>query len=99
MKIITNNVPRKLLCYHDIPAVKQSDFNYLETGEQFSPRFVKYKCEYHDTHEFMRVEGLRYPAHNPLKGWDGVQSDTYFSGVLFKWSDNYEYVIVGRYYS
>ncbi len=95
MEIITNNTPRELVCFLDIPAAKQDDFDYLDTDEHCSPRFVKYKGEYYDTFEFTRVGG----TSNPLKGWDGVQSDTFFSGVLIKWRDEYEAVIVGRYYS
>jgi hypothetical protein len=33
-----------------------------------------------------------------FKGWNGVQSDSFFSGVLFKFINDYD-VIVGRYYS
>jgi hypothetical protein len=34
---------------------------------------------------------------SPMASWSGVQSETFFSGVLFKWANDYD-VIVGRYY-
>jgi hypothetical protein len=33
-----------------------------------------------------------------FKGWNGIVTESFFSGILVKWVDNYEGVIVGRYY-
>ena len=91
MEIITNNVPRDLLCWHDLTPEEREDFDYIKESEEFDYRFFRYKGEVYDSHEFER-------APDSFKGWDGYQSDTYFSGVLVKYTKDYYQIIAGRYY-
>jgi hypothetical protein len=88
--IITNNVPRDVLYSHELPAKELAEFDYLDNPEEAS--FFRYKGEVYDLGEFMRGGG-------ELSAWDGYQSDSYFSGILVKYAQDNERVIVGRYYS
>jgi hypothetical protein len=70
------------------------DWNLIARGED-SASFVRYKGELYDLGDFMRVpEGM-------FHWWDGYISDSFFSGILIKHvpEDNFETVIVGRYYA
>lgn len=92
MQIITNNVPRPMLALWELPADMQKEFDYV-LPDDGSCRFVKYKGEWMDCFDMMRV--LFVPN---FKGWHGYASDSYFSGTLVRFVDD-DQVIVGRYYS
>jgi len=87
MEITTNNQPRELVAFEDLPESECEDF---AGRDRFFPRFFCYRGAWYDVGEFVRAE---------IASWDGVQSDTYFSGVLIRYVDDCERVIVGRYYS
>jgi hypothetical protein len=93
MKIITNNIPRQLIYGYELTEEEKKDFDYL--GEDIDGHdFFRYKGNVYDPDEFMRIEN-----NSELKNWDGYSSDTYFSGVLIKYTQDNESVIVGRYFS
>ena len=91
MNIITNNRARPLQSFLDLPAKAQADFDYIDVADWFDLRFVQYKGCWYDVCD---TDG-RVP--DVFKEWDGIVSETFFSGVLFKWANDYD-VIVGRYY-
>ena len=94
LQIITNNQPREFIYGFELPKSKRKDFDYMKTDEEFNNnQFVKYRGDYYDLNEFMRIEN-----NSDLKDWDGYSSDTYFSGILIKFCDDNDYVIMGRYY-
>lgn len=98
MKIITNNVPRNTIDAYELTEKERQEFDYLDweaidEGNESGPLFFRYKCQLYNTGEFMRTES------EELKDWQGISADGYFSGVLVKFSDDMEQVIVGRYYS
>lgn len=92
MNIITNNRKRPLLALYELPEDAQKDFEYV-LPDDTTYRFVRYSGVWYDTHDCMRVEG-----YANFKGWHGYASDSYFSGVLFKFVGDDE-VIVGRYFT
>ena len=108
MEIRTNWVPRELLSWHEIPAREQEYFDYLDDDTKFQPRFVEYKGEFHDaidtqyitTHDGRGYMGwaMRVDENSPLAKWDTIASDSYFSGMLFKFTTD-DRCIVGRYFS
>lgn len=102
LTIITNNRPRDLLCLADIPKhIAIDEFGYIDSGEFYTPRIVAYRGAFYDVNEFTRTPNNE-PARqelNDLSAWDGYQSNSYFSGVVLRYVDNFERVIVGRYYS
>jgi hypothetical protein len=87
MKITTNNQYRDTLSAYDLTSKELESFNYLEEGEG---SFIRYKGRVWDLGEFIRTD---------LKGWDGISSDTYFSGAVIKLSEDGEAVKVGYVYS
>jgi hypothetical protein len=100
LQIITNNVPRDVLEAHELSAEERADFDYLdwsaiERGED-SASFVRYKGELLDLGDLERTNSLMDPA---FSAWDGYRSDSFFSGVLMRWAEGFEAVVMGRYYS
>jgi hypothetical protein len=93
-KIVTNKHPRELLALHEIPAEKQSDFDYIDKEERFSPRLFKYRDEYYDIGDIMRVDPEVFGEY-----WHAALYETYFSGILIHVCDNNEAVIIGHYFS
>jgi len=92
MNIITNNHPRPLACLAELPAKVRADFDYV--SEQLSPRFVQYKGHWYDVYDSQAC-GVGF---DQFKGWDGIVSETFFSGVLFRFADE-DQVIVGQYFA
>ena len=107
MQIITNWTPRRLECLQDLPESKQSDFGYVD--DDCSLRFVCYRGEWHDVFDAQRIEpntgrtspmgwAMRVHAGSPLCLFDSIESDSYFSGLLYRFGGD-ETVIVARYFS
>ena len=87
MKIITNNIPRPLACFLDLPEKIRQDFDYID--DSYDLRFVQYKSVWYDVWDSMNCPWFEAPAatRHAFSGWDGYISDSYFSGVLFKFAD------------
>ena len=97
--IRTNHHTYDLKCWHDLPSkVAGQDFGYLPDEERYCLRFVRYKGEWYDIGDMMRLEGL---FSKEMRGWDQYQSNTYFSGILIKYvpGSDWEQVICGTYFS
>jgi hypothetical protein len=92
MNIITNNRPRPLACLVDLPAKVQEDFDYLNDPHEY--RLVQYKSHWYDVYDSQSI--TRELGFDQFKGWHGIQSDSFFSGILFRLVGDDE-VIVGRY--
>lgn len=85
MRIITNNVPRKLHLLAALPPRVCKDFGYVSVTDD-TPRMVLYKGVWYDVLDSQTPHGL--PADSPLHQWDGFISDSFFSGVVFKFADD-----------
>jgi hypothetical protein len=97
--ITTNNQPRELLYLCDFSEVEQqqirSDYDWMEPDDiDCNFGFFKYRSNVYHLQDFMRAEG-----NNAFQGWDGYHSDSYFSGVLIRLTEDCESVVVGRYCS
>lgn len=97
--VITNNVPRDVVEAWELTLKEREEFDYLdweaiEKGED-SASFVRYKGEVYDLGEFTRYTGLD-PG---LRKWHGICTETFFSGILIRYLDHFEQVVVGRYYA
>lgn len=108
--IKTNNQPRAVIYGFELTEKEQKEFDYLdfesEEGNGVFATFFRYKGELYNLADFVRIEeqGKRtnaftseYPKGHPLLKWDGICSDSYFSGLVVKLKDNGESVIVGMY--
>lgn len=107
MKITTTNRPKEMVCFFDLPKKAQSDFDYVEGDNRYSPRFVKYRNAFYDVYDTQRITihngspmgwSMVVQHDNPLSKWDAIVSETYFSGILFK-SNSDDMVICGSYVS
>ena len=100
LKIKTNNRPRDLQTIFDYSIPQQvkirKQFDYCTEEELAELALFDYKGTIYNLNDFMRMEG-----DNPLKeqGWEGYSSDSYFSGVCLRFTEDNEQVIVGTYLS
>ena len=100
MKITTNHKFRDLLSFWDLTPKELKDFDYIENMEDNGiSRFFRYRESVYDANEFMRIPDSLHWQGGELINWHGYQSDSYFSGVLIRYSEDYESVKVGSYFS
>lgn len=95
VKVTTNNVPRVVIDAWELTAKEREDFDYVdwagvEDGTS-GASFFRYRGELYDLGEFERAT----PA---VPGWDGMQSDSHFSGIVVRYAnESCETVVVGTY--
>ena len=90
MNIITNHQYRNMLYGYQLTDKQRAEFDYIEDIDFHY--FFEYKGDIYDPDEFMRCS-------DDLSDWDGVQSDSYFSGIVIKYSNDMEQVKIGRYFT
>jgi hypothetical protein len=98
MEIRTNNVPRDIIDAGELSAEERREFDWLDWDALYegsaSASFFRYKGQVYFLEEFMRCDH----AYG-IADWDGYYSDSMFSGILVKYADHGERVIVGQYFS
>ena len=99
MQIITNNKPRHIIYGFELSDKEKEQFDYLNDIDEC--KFFRYKGEIYDLGEFMQIDQsiAPHPQRSGWENWQGYSSDSYFSGVLVRYTSDYESIIVGRYYS
>lgn len=105
MRVTTNNVPRDVVEAYELTPTERAEFDYLdwaaiERGED-SASFFRYRGNVYDLGEFSSSWGLSRESGMPadLASWHGYISDSYFSGIVVRYTDDHERVIVGTFYS
>lgn len=115
---ITSNFQVHPLCtFDDLPTKVREDFDYVPADERQSDRFVQYRGSWYDTGDVERITvepnhqafGFNVPKGDPLAQWDGIWSESHWSGVVFRYlrgdlrdtyaPDDYGYVQIGRVFS
>ena len=81
MRVITNNQPRRLHLLAALPPRVQREFEYISIDDDL-PRMVQYRGVWYDVCDSVYPGGL--PADNPLRAWDALIIDSFFSGVVFR---------------
>lgn len=108
LNIRTDNKFRDLVSWIELPEKWQKEFAYVADEDRYSPRFVKYKGQYYDTCDTQRIttEGgafagwaMQVKPDDPLAKWHAIASDSFFSGMVFKFDEDFEKVVVGVYTS
>lgn len=100
MKIKTNNIPRHLVYGYELTKKESAEFDYLSPEELNEREFVRYKGQVYDMGEFMRIDKTMAP-HTQRDGgenWHGYSSDSFFSGVLVRVSNDGESVVMASYF-
>lgn len=99
VRITTNNVPRLLIDSYQLSEKEREEFDYVdwqgvEEGRE-SATFFRYRGRLYDLGEF------QYTGQTGnFSGWDGYQSDSFFSGIVVRYvKDDTDYVVVGTYYA
>ena len=99
MQIRTNHQSRPVLYGFELTDTEKQNFDYLENLDDST--FFRFKGQVYNLGEFVRIKPPIAP-HTQREGfenWHGYASDSYFSGILVKYVDNYERVIVAQYFS
>lgn len=103
--IITNNHRREVIDAWQLTPKERAEFDYLdwekiEAGSE-SASFFRYHGQLYDLDEFSAFWGLHRDGGLPdwAAGWEGYISDSFFSGMLVKYVDENEWVVVARFYS
>ena len=95
LTIKTNNVPRPIIYGYELTDKERSEFDYYDSADLDYATFFRYKGSIYDLDEFMLVTDTM----KSFRSWDGYCSDSFFSGILVRYSDDFESVIVATYYS
>lgn len=89
MTIKTNHHFRPLLYWHDLNDAEQAEHED-DYGAVRHARFFRYRNWLYDLNDFLYVG-----QEHSLYGWDGYKNESFFSSVVFKYSDDYDAVKVG----
>lgn len=99
VKIFGNNHDVPIIYGYQLSDKWKKEFDYYDNEEELDgATFFKYKGWIFDLCEFIAIRGNHPFEECPIK-FDGYKSDTFFSGVLIKLSDDGESVKVYTYYS
>ena len=101
MKIKTNNVPRDVLHWWDLTDAERAEFDYLDSDDrQNFASFFRYRGVVYDLGELIRIDKTvaPHPQRQGWEDWDGYHSNSYFSGILVRYVDGWQRVIVATYY-
>ena len=93
MTIKTNNVPRDVVYWYELTDAERAEFDYLDSDDaQSDASFFRHRGNVYDLGEFMRTpEGM-------FEDWDGYRSDSFFSGILIRYVEDCDRVIIATYY-
>jgi hypothetical protein len=98
MTIKTNRHHYPILNWVDLSPEEQSNFDYLNSEDrQAEAEFFRYRGNVYDLGEFIHPQSFN--CETEFLKWDGYQSDSFFSGILIKFVDGFESVIVATYFS
>jgi len=99
MDIATNNHWRPMLYWYELSDTERQEFDYLDSDACEFARFARYKSRVYDLGEFVHVDPTMQVHHPEFGAWQGYQSDSFFSGVLVRYSDDFEQCQLGTYIS
>jgi hypothetical protein len=85
VKYITNGQWRNLTYGYELTEAERADFDYIEAEEFDTHDFLRYRGRIYDMDDFLYTDDPRF---------DGVLTDTYFSGIGVKMSDDGDQVVV-----
>jgi len=99
--IHTNNVPRPVLYGYELTVAERAELDYLSDEEISERNFARYRGNIHDIGDFVTTSPgpWNFGLPSEFEGWDGYQSDSFFSGILVRYVDDNEAVVMGWYSS
>lgn len=102
IRIITDHKWRDLKYGYELAPKWRKEFTWIDSAEFDLTEFVVYRKWVYPVSEFMALNRGSFtntPADSPLAAWDGYISDSFFSGVVVRFSRDCEQVQVGRFIS
>lgn len=104
LRIKTNHIPRNIIESYELSYDERLEFDYLnweaiDLGED-SASFFRYKGILYDLSEFSADWGITKGSGLPesLCHWSGYISDSFFSGIVVRYSSDMESVVVGTFF-
>lgn len=98
MTIKTNNRFRDLIHWYDLSEKERKEFDYLDTEDrQAEAEFVRYRGWIYDLGEFQIIP--RNCNWIGFEKWSGYLSDSYFSGIVIRYANDFEQVVCGTFFS
>ena len=91
MNIITNNHWHNFLYGYELSEKEKEDFDYIDDID--SHDFIRYRGVLYDPSEFLCC------PESLFKTWDGYHGDTFFSGVVLRYSPGCIEYQIGTYIS
>jgi hypothetical protein len=96
LTVKTNNVPRDLISAFELNSAQykelRKEFDWMDDADFDSAMFFKYRGQVYALADFLRTGGDLL-----AQGWQGILSDTYFSGLVVKIVESCERIVVGRF--
>lgn len=95
LTIITNNHERQFKYRNEVPdEVLSSDFDYQD--EDTFDGYFQYRGNWYHLDMFMRIDNHKDAV---FSSWHGYSSDSFFSGIVIRISDDVETYQIGLYLS
>ena len=94
MIIKTDHKWKTLLYGYELTEKERREFDYLTADEIACGSFIRYKGLVYDVGDFMRVPN----GMEGFRGWHGYSSDSFFSGIVVKISNDNDQYMIGTYY-
>lgn len=98
-----------VVSWAELPEADRKWFDYVtDESEQWSARFARFEDSWHDLNEFSVIvkagertgpffTGLAVDEDDPLRHWDAIATDSYFSAVVIcNWDTDENTVDIGR---
>lgn len=107
VKVITNNHIRSMHYLWELSEREQEivkhEFDWINTNDTVSweeEQFIKYRDNWYCLSDFMSLHNKFYCPNPPdfMQGWDGYLSDSFYSGILIRLSDDHDYCVMATYY-
>jgi len=96
LTIRTDNKWKQFKYGDEVPeSVMRDQFDHLDEDEAYDS-FFQYRGYWYHLSDFMRIDP---GAPREMRKWDGYLSDSYFSGVVIKVSEDGEEYMVGTFMS
>lgn len=96
LKIITNHRWREFISGFELTEKEKKEFDYMSKEEIEEGTFFRYRNWIYTLGDFMRIDKGMF---EDFADWNGYASDSFFSGVLIKISDDGDQYQIATYIS
>jgi hypothetical protein len=94
LTIITDHKWKQFIYGYELTEKERKEFDWMDEEEIDTSNFFRYRKNVYSVNEFMRIPKGMFP-----KKWDGYLSDSFFSGILIRLSNDGEEYQAGLYLS